>query len=79
MGIFRERYKNPTRLGAFDHFKGKLRISELHRTDTHKHVQILPGENFISEAVRGLLPRIMSYSGALARSAQRSTMGKKMW
>ena len=62
MGSFRERYKNPTRLGAFDHFKGKLRISELHRTDTHKHVQILPGENFIGEAVCGLLPRITSYT-----------------
>ena len=32
------------------------------RTDTHKHVQILAGENFIGAAVRGLLPRVTSYT-----------------
>jgi len=58
VGSFQETYNDPTCLGAFDTFK----LSELHRTDTHKHVQILPGENFIVEVVRGLLPRITSYT-----------------
>ena len=41
---------------------GSSRKRIMIRTDIHKHVQILPGENFIGAVVHGLLPPITSYA-----------------